>query len=68
LWTVFGATSSLGAGAGPDLLDFVRPVLVAVLAAGSAALGAFSVVALRAVAFLVGFARFVNSKSPSLFS
>jgi hypothetical protein len=63
-WTVFSATSSLGAG----LLDFARPVFVAVLAAGSAALGAFSVFALRAAAFLVGFARFVNSKSPSLLS
>jgi hypothetical protein len=67
-WTVFGATSSLGAGAGADLLDFARPVVVAVLAVGSAALEAFSVFALRAAAFLVGFARFVNSKSPSLLS
>jgi hypothetical protein len=50
------------------LLDFARPVVVAVLAAGSAALGAFSVFALRAAAFFVGFARLVNSKSPSLLS
>jgi hypothetical protein len=49
------------------LLGFARAVLVAVLAAGSA-VEAFSVFVLRAAAFLVGFARFVNSKSPSLLS
>jgi len=67
-WTVFGAASSLGAGPGPELFAFARVVLNAELAAGSGALGVFSVFALRAAAFFAGFARFVNSKSPSLLS
>jgi hypothetical protein len=63
---VFGASSSFGAGPGFGAFDFA--VCGADFAAGSGALGAFSVFEFLLAGFLLGFARFVNSKSPSLLS
>lgn len=63
---VFGAASSLGAGPGFCAFNFAaREAEPAVGSEVSAVCSAFEVLV---AGFLLGFARFVNSKSPSLLS
>jgi hypothetical protein len=65
-WAVFGAASSLGADSGFCALPFsVREAALVVDSGASAVCSAFE---LLVAGFLLGFARFVNSKSPSLLS
>lgn len=64
--TVFGATSSLGAGSVFCALDF--PAREAEAVVDSELSAVCSVFEVLVAGFLLGFARFVNSKSPSLLS
>jgi hypothetical protein len=65
-FAVFGAASSLGAGSGFCALDFAaREAGAAEGSEVSAVCSAFEVLV---AGFLLGFARLVNSKSPSLLS
>jgi hypothetical protein len=65
-WAVFGAASSLGAGSGFCALDFPAREAEAVL--GPEVSTVCSIFEVLVAGFLLGFARLVNSKSPSLLS